>query len=792
MEYMVSFFPNVSGKKIKDVSIREVFNIIRTGVIRSHIEAIRGETDKKKREVLKRNTPSITLSGVFKEKHSISDFIEHSGLLQVDFDNVTNPQEVKAILVHDPYTFSCFISPSGAGVKAIVKISRDRQQHERIFEGLSMYYCEIYKLEMDKKCKDVSRLCFLSYDPEIFVNEQSLIFNRVNETVDLSKDIDHSRKLIQDVEKVTCFIEASKMDITPNYDNWLKLGFALADGLGINGLPIFQRLSRFYPGYNPAECEKQFHQCLKGNRNGITIKSFFQVAKDYGILINNSHKNKIRNNSDRKCCNETRKEVFYTPIYGKDIEGNSTISDVKINYRKFIELLYMFGFRRFDIEKQFIFVRIDKKIVHEVTIIQIQDYFISWLKSQPHKLEFDVNRDFLIEKIYKSPSTYFCESKLSLLKSEEEIIFNSDTKTEGFVYYKNGYICCTSEVYKLYEYSSLKKYVWQTQILPRNFTYKEQQEREMRNLGMFARFVYNVANKDIKRFGALCSILGYNLHSYHDRKLKATILTDSKISDKPDGRTGKTLLCKSFSRIKNYCEINGKDFEPSNKHKYESANLDTQVVCLNDVRKNFDFENLYNDITEHLTINRKNQQPFNIKAKLLVTTNKTIPTEGASSKDRSIEFELSEHYSETYSPYDEFGQWFFSDWDENEWCEFDNFMMYCICLFLKNGIVEAPAINLNRRKLIDNTCPEFVEFISENIKKGGIEFNKEYDKKAMYNQFIEEYPEIIEHRYYGKQSTFSKFLKVFCRYSDELEDNLVERKSMNTRLFVFKKKNFNN
>jgi hypothetical protein len=659
-------------------------------------------------------------------------------------------------------------------------------------------------MEMDKKCRDLSRLCFLSYDPDLFVNEQARTFDSPpgpnnSKPKSSSGTVNQSFNLSDDIEKVITRIEASRTDITAGYDNWLKLGFALADGFGINGLPFYRRLSRFYPGYNQSACEKQFQYCLNGNRKGITIKTFFQIAKEFGFSLKTGRDSarpkrsdtEKRHSKNENIRSESKEEVFYSPVYGKDNEGNSIIVDVKFNYRKFIDLLYSFGFRRFDLDKQYIFVRVEKQIVSEVTTIQIQDYFISWIKSLPQKLEFDVNRNFLIEKIYKSPATYFCENKLSLLKSESEIAFNTDTKTEGFVYYQNGYVKCSSEGYSLQDYSSLTKHVWRTQILPRAFTYKERQESQIQDMGVFARFVFNVANKDMKRFTELCTILGYNLHSYYDRKLKATILTDSRISDKPDGRTGKTLLCQGLGKIKNYCEINGKDFDPSNKHKYELANLDTQIICLNDVRKNFDFESLYNDITEHLTVNRKNQQPFNIKTKILVTTNKTVSTEGESSKDRSIEFELSEHYNGKFSPLDEFGHWFFSDWKQPQWIEFDNFMMYCICLFLKNGIVESPPINLYRRKIIDNTCPEFVEFMDEKLKEGVIEINKEYNKKSIYTLFIEEYPDILEHRYHGKQSTFSKFLKTYCKYSIEMEDELIERKSMSTRYFMFKSKDSN-
>ncbi len=784
MEYVVSYFPNVSSTKTMDIKLNEVFDNIRSNKLKHHIESIRIEKDDSKRETLKRNTPAITLSGIFREKHSLNDFIKHSGLIQVDFDKVTSPSDVKAKLIKDQYTLCCFISPSGTGVKVIVKIAPDKGLHENSFDSLARYYYDNYGLDMDRKCRDLSRLCFLSYDPDLFVNEQARVFTGITKPVNSqpkssSGTVNQSFNLSDDVEKVITRIEACKIDITASYENWLKLGFALADGLGINGLPLFLRLSRFYPGFNQTACEKQFHYCLNGNRKGVTIKTFFQIAREHGIslkagsnsIAGNESKAKDNDKNIRDTTSESKIEVFYSPVYGKDNDGNTIIVDVKFNYRKFIDLLYSFGYRRFDLDKQYIFVRVERQIISEVTTVQIQDHFISWIKSLPQKLDFEISRNFLIEKIYKSPTTYFCERKLSLLKSETEIAFNSDTKTEGFIYYKNGYVRCSEEGYVLHDYSSLKNHVWRTQILPRTFTFKEQQEWEISDMGVFARFVFNVANKDTKRFTELCSILGYNLHSYYDRKLKATILTDSRISDKPDGRTGKTLLCKSLGKIKNYCEINGKDFDPSNKHKYELANLDTQIICLNDVRKNFDFESLYNDITEHLSVNRKNLQPFNIKAKILVTTNKTVSTEGESSKDRSIEFELSEHYSEKFSPLDEFGHWFFSEWEEKDWVEFDNFMMYSICLFLKNGILESQPINLRRRKIIDNTCPEFVEFMDDKLKQGVIEFNKEYDKKSIHTMFVEEYPDVVEHRYHGKQSSFSKFLKIFCKYSDELEDD---------------------
>lgn len=75
------------------------------------------------------------------------------------------------------------------------------------------------------------------------------------------------------------------IDITNGYGNWRRLGFALADELGEEGRELFHSLSRLNNGYNQSECDRQYSAFLKSNGSGITIKTFFQMAKDAGIDI---------------------------------------------------------------------------------------------------------------------------------------------------------------------------------------------------------------------------------------------------------------------------------------------------------------------------------------------------------------------------------------------------------------------------------------------------------------------------------------------------------------------------
>lgn len=95
----------------------------------------------------------------------------------------------------------------------------------------------------------------------------------------------NSNSLNTDIEKVIAEIESKHIDITENYETWLSIGFALEEGFGEQGRDYFHRVSRFYNGYSPAECDKQFDNCRKSTKTGITIRSFFDIAKRAGVNI---------------------------------------------------------------------------------------------------------------------------------------------------------------------------------------------------------------------------------------------------------------------------------------------------------------------------------------------------------------------------------------------------------------------------------------------------------------------------------------------------------------------------
>ncbi len=115
--------------------------------------------------------------------------------------------------------------------------------------------------------------------PEEWLN-QSTSQPELKTSIKQAQTIDNN-----DIEVITQRIESACIDITSGYDNWRDLGFALSEELGESGRDYYHRISRFNPDYDHTECNKQYDKCLKAHGSGVTIKTFFQKAKESGISI---------------------------------------------------------------------------------------------------------------------------------------------------------------------------------------------------------------------------------------------------------------------------------------------------------------------------------------------------------------------------------------------------------------------------------------------------------------------------------------------------------------------------
>ena len=156
--------------KTNDFQIETIVSWIREGKgkFASKIKAIRSALeagDKDKASEIKLTLPAVMFSGTF-ERRSSKNLTNHSGLICMDFDKLDDPEKYIDQLRFDPHIVMAFVSPSNRGVKVVMAIPDDGEIHRDMFESCKRYM-STYGLEADESGKDVSRLCFLSYDPEI-------------------------------------------------------------------------------------------------------------------------------------------------------------------------------------------------------------------------------------------------------------------------------------------------------------------------------------------------------------------------------------------------------------------------------------------------------------------------------------------------------------------------------------------------------------------------------------------------------------------------------------------------
>jgi hypothetical protein len=180
---MITIFKDFQDiSKPHQITVEQALERIRLGRSRDKVEEIRNSTDKAKIDELKKQLPCILFS-VSKTKMVINRkdneshrddvcVVEHSGYFALDFDKCSVKLKMDQ-LKKDPYIAAAWLSPTGTGVRAIVKCPPSVENH-------SLYYTAFLDRypELDPTSRNISRICFESYDPNLYINPNALVFDK--------------------------------------------------------------------------------------------------------------------------------------------------------------------------------------------------------------------------------------------------------------------------------------------------------------------------------------------------------------------------------------------------------------------------------------------------------------------------------------------------------------------------------------------------------------------------------------------------------------------------------------
>ena len=432
------------------------------------------------------------------------------------------------------------------------------------------------------------------------------------------------------------------------------------------------------------------------------------------------------------------------------LQYNKTkIQLVPIKYRFWLEKNNFAKYFPAD-SRTYTFIKIDGKIIEETTTDRIKQFVLDDLFDNSKNGDYDFYNYMSVNQNAFTPQFLF-----QLESSKVE--FQKDTAEHCYLYYQNCVVKISANSTEIIDYKDMDGYVWKNQIIQRDY------EQTDHHMSEFRHFLWCVSGKNMERYKTIQSIAGWLMNGYKiGADNVAIVINDTVISDNPNGGSGKGLFCQGLAQMKKVSVLNMKKIDLSKPFDLQTVAMDCQILVLDDVRKNFDFESTFSMITEGITLEYKNQPavklPLEKSPKLVIPTNYTLAGVGGSHDRRKVEVEFSDYFNSRYKPINEFGHYFFSGWDKTEWQRFDNFMIRCLQVYLQSGLIPCEFDNIEVKKFMRNTSKDFYDYVKDH---DFVEFGKQHNKRAIFNKFIEDCP---DQKQFCKIRKFRENIIAYCQF----------------------------
>ena len=772
-------------KDIKDTSqpfyrnVEVILQRIKDGASKELIKKIRATKDKEQKNKLKQKLPAICFSGTFTKRNDKSLNV-HSGLICLDFDGYTSNRELlqeKERLTKDKHIYAVFISPSGKGLKALVKIPNQTDKHTSFFNSLGKHF---NSPQFDSTSKNLSRVCYESYDPLIYINETSSVWDKEEEQ--------EYNEVLKHVDKPTIPV-TDENKIVEILVKWWQAKYPMNQGQrNQNAFILAMAFNDFGISQTTASLVINQYKSRDFNATEInnTIKSAYSNTKNFNTKFYededkiNEIQQRLRRGESKKVIRQHLEESSLATevidsVIEKAEEDNSvkfwTMSNkgivkiVPLIFKKFLESN---GYYKFcpEGQKNYVFVKVTDNLIDHTSEKEIKDFILDHLQNMD---------DMAIYNYFADQTRLFKEDFLSLLGTIE-VFFIQDTIDSAYLYYENCAVKITKDSVESIDYLELDGYVWKDHVIKRPYIECKSNHSD------FKKFISNISSDDESRILTFEPTLGYMMHGHKNISYSpAVILNDEQISDSANGGTGKGIFLQSLEHMKKLVMIDGKGFNFEKSFPYQLVSADTQILAFDDVKKWFDFERLFSVVTEGLTLEHKNKNaikiPFSKSPKVIITTNYPIKGSGTSFARRRWELELASYYTETFTPTEEFGKFLFGEeWDEDDWCKFEDYMIKCLQLYLKEGLIESDSVNGDKKRLIINTNSDFIEWcglLDTHPANPLLDVDKKIHLNSLHFDFTNQYPDYAK---FSKRSVsqyqFKKWMISYAVYKEGLEPEL--------------------
>lgn len=260
---------------------------IRSGRWEDQVLRVRTADTPEKKDRAKGRLPCATLSGIFNGRED-KGIVSHSAYIAIDIDlsgqteTTLSAPAMRDLIGKDDYVYAAFLSCSAKGVCALVKVNP--KAHRESYEWMSAHFHKEYRIHTDPSCKNLARIRYVSYDPDIRTNQTALPCPAeplpkkdqapLRKYYFVQTDFDHI------IEQIT----AKEVDITPTYREWILIGWSLISHFPEDlAREYFHAVSQFNGGYEYTEADNKFTALLKSNRDETPIDYFYLQVERNGI-----------------------------------------------------------------------------------------------------------------------------------------------------------------------------------------------------------------------------------------------------------------------------------------------------------------------------------------------------------------------------------------------------------------------------------------------------------------------------------------------------------------------------
>jgi predicted P-loop ATPase len=280
-----SKYPHSKSTQKQDIDVNQYVTIVKTGLNQDLVLMARSEKEKgneKEYKNLKATSQVILGSCVMNDgEKTASNIKQMNGLIVIDIDVNINNDTIE-MLKKDKYSFILHRSFGGEGVCIFVKINSEKFIDS--FNGLADYYFKNYGIVIDQSCKNPNRLRYISYDPDLYLNEKSIKF--IAKANKEHKEIKEQNFIYtkSDFDNILEQIKERNIDLCKDeYHRYIRIGFALFDKFGSGGIEYFNFICSFGTKYDQKAIDKHYKALSKNGQ--VTISTFYHYCKEEGIDI---------------------------------------------------------------------------------------------------------------------------------------------------------------------------------------------------------------------------------------------------------------------------------------------------------------------------------------------------------------------------------------------------------------------------------------------------------------------------------------------------------------------------